>query len=444
MVEIAAFRGLRYNLDKVDRLEHVTAPPFDVISNDMSDSLYQASPYNVIRLILGKQEKEDTPKNNRYTRAAKLLNQWQKDGVLVRDSVPAIYAYYMDFDTEVAGRLTRATRKGFVARLKLSPYQEGEVLPHERTLHGPKEDRMKLITQCRANFSQVFCTFQEKDQTIYSLIDRAIESKEPWQFLDSQNVRHSMWPITDEYTIKQAAGIMSKRPAIIADGHHRYETCLNYFRYLEKKMPLLAGSARYTVSYFTEASDPGLVIFPYHRIIRRLPKSRFRGLAKKLSDYFIMEKSNSSPSGNGLERVKFTERLAELGRNQPAFGMVDVEKDESFLLALKPDCWSKGQQGAGTENPSLDVIILEELILKDILKIPAKALFEGKYVIYETDCRTAAERAASEEGQLVFLMNSIPVEQVINRALRHRVMPEKSTYFFPKLASGLVMNLLDD
>ncbi len=438
MVEIAAFRGMRYNLDRVGRLEHVTAPPFDVISPEMSERLYELSPYNVIRLILGKREPDDTPKNNRYTRAAALLSQWLKDDILARDKEPGIYAYYQDFDREVAGKITRATRKGFVARLRLSAYQESKVLPHERTLHGPKEDRLKLITQCRANFSQVFSIFQEKDQKIYELLDSRIESREPWQFLDENNVRHSMWPVTDQATISRITGIMNDLPIIIADGHHRYETCLNYYRYLDKKMPLLMGSAQYTVSYFTEASDPGLVIYPYHRIIRKLPRSRFRGLVKKLTEFFDIEKTLNSPMAGDDERVKFIEKLGELGRNKPSFGMVDMEKGDGYFLVLKRDRWK------AFENPSLDVIMLEELVLKDILRIPARALFEGKYVIYETDCHAAARCARTEDAQIVFFMNAIPVELVIDRALAHRVMPEKSTYFFPKLASGLVMNLLDD
>ncbi len=438
MVEIAPFRGLRYNLEKIERLEQVMAPPYDVINPEMRDSLYELSPYNVIRLILGKDEAKDGPRNNRYTRAAETFKTWQEQEILIRDKEPAIYAYYHEFDRKISGRIKRASRKGFVARLKLSSYQDGIVLPHERTLRGPKEDRLLLIRHCRANFSQAFCLFQEKKHTIYSIIDNEVQSQDPLQFLDQQGVRHSLWPITRQSVINRIIKLMKPKPVVIADGHHRYETGLNYLRHLEAKLPLLVGSAGYITTYFTEASDPGLVLHPYHRIIRNLPKSRFRGLAKKLAEFLNVEKSHDSPLAAGQFRARFMEKLAELGSNQPAFGMADLEKGEGYFLTLKHGSWS------GSESPSLDVIILEELILKEILRIPAKALFEAKHVIYETDYDQAVESAQADQAQMIFFMNPIPVQQVMERALSHRVMPEKSTYFYPKLASGLVMNLLDD
>jgi uncharacterized protein (DUF1015 family) len=438
MAEIAPFQGLRYNLEKIERLEQVTAPPYDVISPEMREALYDLSPYNVIRLILGKDEANDGPKNNRYTRAAEFLKTWQEQKILIRDTEPAIYGYYMDFDQKISGRIKRTSRKGFVARLKLSSYQDGMVLPHERTLRGPKEDRLLLLRHCRANFSQVFCLFQEKKHTIYSLLDHDIRLQNPVQFTDQQGVRHSLWPITRQPVINRIIKLMKPKPVIIADGHHRYETGLSYLRHLERKLPLLVGSAGYITAYFTQASDPGLILYPYHRIIRNLPKSRFRGLAKKLAEFLNVEKSHVSPLVPGRSRVSFMEELGELGRNQPAFGMTDMEKRESYYLTLKPEIWT------GPENPSLDVIVLEELILKDILRIPAKALFEEKYVSYETDYDHAVERAQADQAQMIFFLNPIPIKQVIDRALNHRVMPEKSTYFYPKLASGLVMNMLDD
>jgi uncharacterized protein (DUF1015 family) len=444
MVEIAAFRGLRYNLEKTGRLEEVTAPPFDVISPEMRDRFHELSPYNVIRLILGKDHPEDGPKNNRYTRAAEFLIQWQKDGILIRDTEPAIYAYYIDFDRKISGKIIRATRKGFVARLRLSPYQKGEIFPHERTLHGPKVDRMNLIKQCRANFSHVFCLSQGKGQDIYSTLDKEIESIDPCQFLDQNGVRHSMWPVTNKRTINQIAKVMKDRKAIIADGHHRYETCLNYLRYLEQKMPLLVGSAQYTIAYFTQDDDPGLLTFPYHRIIRKLPKNRFRGLLKKLEEYFDIQGTPEVNPASKNQRSRFMEKLEQIGQRKPAFGMMDIQKGEGYFLTLKPHQRKKRTHESAVNEATLDVIVLEELILKDILRIPARALFEGKYIVYETDYDQAFEWASTQQGQLIFLMNRIPVDKVIQRALACRVMPEKSTYFYPKLASGIVMNLLDD
>ena len=228
MADIRAFRAYRYDLGRVGTLSDVIAPPYDVIDAGLQQALYDRSPYNVIRLILNKERPTDTESDNRYTRAARCLRDWQDDDVLAQDSARVLYVYHQDF--EVEGR--RYTRRGFLARVRLEPFGAGRIYPHEETLSGPKADRLKLFHATAMNLSPVFGLYPDEDGAVQSQLDAAVGRALPLEATDHLGVVSRLWPVTDQHAVSAVTGLMGPKPVFIADGHHRYETGL---RYLEER-----------------------------------------------------------------------------------------------------------------------------------------------------------------------------------------------------------------
>src|SRR5947209_3237251 len=270
MADIRAFRAYRYDLGRVGALGDVIAPPYDVIDPALQQALYDRSPYNVVRLILNKEEPTDTEADNRYTRAAACLRDWQRDDVLVQDSARSLYVYHQEF--EVEGQ--RFTRRGFMARVRLEPFGQGKIYPHEGTMSGPKADRLKLFRATAMNLSQVFGLYPDEDGRVQGQLDRAVGRSLPLEATDHLGVVSRLWPVTDQKVVSAVTGLMGPKPVFIADGHHRYETAL---RYLEERR--LAGEVRdaeaapnFVLMMLVSMSDPGLVILPTHRLISGLPQ----------------------------------------------------------------------------------------------------------------------------------------------------------------------------
>jgi uncharacterized protein (DUF1015 family) len=390
---------------------------------------------------------DDNTKNNKYTRAAKLLERWTDDGVFKQDGVSAIYRYNISFDLKTPQGVVKKVRPGFVALLKIHEYSDGKVRPHERTLAGPKEDRLKLISHTRANLSQIFMLYPDEKGTV----DKALglspqDGVDVMSVDDDDGVTHTLWPITDEVAIEEAKKYLADCPVYIADGHHRYETSLAYHKHQINTHPLFANGCDYVMAYFTPMEDPGLVIFPYHRLIHNLPKRRLNGLQKRLSEYFEIEQVLLSPTEPGENRREFMSALSQRGMGKTMFGMVDGKTGQAYYLTLKPD--SKLTRECAIEADvvlaSMDVVILEDLILMQVLGMKHKDLLNEKYVSYETDYDRILDAVQNPPNQISFLLNPTPVEKVIEIADLMGVMPEKSTYFYPKLATGLVINSMDD
>ncbi len=441
---IKPFRGIRYDLEKAGDLSELIAPPYDVISPALQERLHNRSPYNIVRLTLGEDREKDDDQENKYFRSARLWRQWQDEGVLVRDGSPMIYRYMMTFSSKMPEGIVTHERPGFIALLRLFDYSERKVLPHERTLAGPKEDRFQLMLHTRAQFSPVFLIYPDEGGRIDAALGDKPLTDDAFACEDDAGVSHTLWPVSEPEAAEEVENHLFEQPLYIADGHHRYETALTMRKYLLKQSPLFAQGLDYVLAYFTPIEHPGLTIFPYHRIIHNLPKRRLSGLIKKLGEYFYVDRTLMSPLQHGEGRREFMTGLRERGKNATVFGMVDSTGQGTYLT-LKADFSALGDLHSEVEltEASLDVSVLERFVLKEILDIKDKDLTNEKHISYATDYDTVLNEVRTPPNQLALLLNSTPVESVIKISDLGGVMPEKSTYFFPKTATGLVMHNME-
>ncbi|MEK6235718.1 MAG: DUF1015 domain-containing protein, partial [Planctomycetales bacterium] len=282
MADIQAFNGIRYDLGHVGSLGDVIAPPYDVIDDAFQDALYKKHPANVVRLILNRSEPGDS-EDDRYRRAAKFYKDWRSQGLLFSEARSSLYVYHQEFD--YGGQ--SFCRRGFMARVRLEPFGEGKIYPHEETHSAAKADRLKLINSCRANMSQIFGLYPDSDNAVQNALDANVIDKTPLQATDHLGVVHRMWMADDPTIIAQAVSLMVEKPLFIADGHHRYETALNYRNELAAKGPLdPEHPANFVLMMMIGMGDPGLVVYPTHRLFRGLPEMDSDDLIAKLGDCF--------------------------------------------------------------------------------------------------------------------------------------------------------------
>ena len=289
MADLRAFRAFRYDLGRVGALADVVAPPYDVIDPGLQDALYARSPFNVIRLILNKEGPSDTDAENRYTRAARCVLDWQQQDILKQDSARALYLYHQEF--EVEGR--KYTRKGFLGRVRLEAFGEGRIYPHEETLPGPKADRLKLFQATAMNLSPVFGLYPDDDGAVQACLEETVRRAPPLEATDHLGVISRLWPVTDQHAVSLAVGLMGPKPVFIADGHHRYETGLRYLA-LQREAGLVRddeAAANFILMMLVSISDPGLIILPTHRLISGLPGLSADRLRTLLGSAFDVKKS---------------------------------------------------------------------------------------------------------------------------------------------------------
>jgi uncharacterized protein (DUF1015 family) len=433
MADIRAFRAYRYDLGRVGALSDVIAPPYDVIDPALQQALYERSPYNVIRLILNKEEPGDNETNNRYTRAAAFLRDWQRDDILVQDSARALYAYYQDF--EVEGQ--RYTRRGFLARVRLEPFGSGRIYPHEETLAGPKADRLRLFHATAMNLSPVFGLYPDPADEVMGVLDETVRRSLPLQATDHLGVVSRLWPVTDQHVVSMVTGQLSARPVFIADGHHRYETGL---RYLEERRA--AGEVRdaeapanFILMMLVSMSDPGLVILPTHRLVSGLGDVTAEQLASILGGHFQVERV-----GQGEQGARDTWELIEADGTQAVLGFGTVA-DGVWQTARLKDREVMGRL-AGEHSPAwreLAVSVLHVLVLDHLLREASGRKGECKYVHL---LKEVIDAVKGRQCQLAVLVPPARMQDVEQIAGNLEKMPPKSTYFYPKLLSGLVFNPL--
>lgn len=433
MADIRAFRAFRYDLGRVGTLADVIAPPYDVIDPGLQQTLYERSPHNVIRLILNKEEPSDTETNNRYTRAAGHLRDWQREGVLVQDSARALYVYHQEFDVE--GK--RHTRRGFMARARLEPFGQGKVFPHEETLAGPKADRLKLFRATGMNLSQIFGLYPDSDGTVQAQLDAAVGRALPLEAKDHLGVVSRLWPVTDQRIVSAVTGLMGPKPVFIADGHHRYETAL---RYLEERRA--AGEVRdaesapnFVLMMLVSMNDPGLLILPTHRLVSGLAgltAERLRGLLEK---HFQVE-----TVGSGEAAARATWEMIEADGTQQLLGFGTVA-DGIWQLARfqSPSLMAEWSPEHSPAWRDLAVAVLHIVVLGHLLPEGVTAKPECRYVHL---LREVIEDVNAKRCQLAVLVPPATMGHVEQIAGNLEKMPPKSTYFYPKLLSGLVFNSL--
>lgn len=434
MPEIQAFRGLRYDLGHVGRLSDVVAPPYDTIGPELQEQLYKRHPCNVVRLILNRQEPgDDDAENNRYTRAGRFLRNWLSEGVLFSEADPAVYVYHQEFS--YAG--VSYTRRGFMARLRISPFGEGQVFPHEETMPGPKIDRLMLTVVCRANLSQIFALYPDPAHEAQNLLEDAVAERTPVVATDHLGVVHRLWPVTDVGVIAALAGAVGPKPLFIADGHHRYETACNYRNQIYESGQLSKEHpANFVLTMCVAMEDPGLIVLPTHRLFRGLPEMTSRELAARLGDCFT-----TRPAGEGTPPAATLWEDLETRGDQGTLGLF-TKKDGRWLIAELTDAGrARLDEVAQDHTPEwreLGVSILHGLIVEDLLG--CSELPKPKYVHLVEEL---VEGLESGEYPLAALVMPATVDHVRTISLGGQRMPAKSTYFYPKLLSGLVINPLE-
>ncbi|MBU1706865.1 DUF1015 domain-containing protein [bacterium] len=427
MAHIAPFRAYRFNTSIVGDLTPVVTQPYDKIGPPLRDEYYARSPYNIARVIKSKEQEADSSTD--YPEAGQIFQKWLSDGVLRPDTEPGIYPYYQIFHVE--GR--EYTRKGFVALVEL---EEGQVRAHEKTLAGPKADRLRLLRQIEASDELIFMLFSDAKNQAVEIMDQVVAQSAPiMDVKDDFGETHRVWQIADSKIQKALTDLLADRELLIADGHHRFETAQNF-----KRLCLQQGWKPKGVETFTHRmmalfpmEDPGLVVLPTHRIIHSVKNFDGARFIQQLETWFHIEPC-STP-----EKL-YT--LMDKGQSDHVFGLRAIgTKEPYYLLRLKELSLMNNVVPTGLSDASkaLDVNILHTLILDKLLGIDAKALEAQTNVLYGRNRDKALARVGDGTVQATFLVNPTRVEQVRDVALQGERMPQKSTDFYPKLLTGLLM-----
>lgn len=433
MADIRAFRAFRYDLGRVGSLGDVIAPPYDVIDANLQQALYNKSPYNVIRLILNKETPADNDNDNRYTRAAQHLRDWQSEGVIKQDTARSLYVYHQEF--EVEGK--KFTRKGFMARVRLEPFGSGRIYPHEETMSGPKADRLKLFRSTGMNLSQIFGLFPDSEGLVQDQLDKAVGRALPLEATDHLGVVSRMWPVTDQHVVSQVTGAMGPKPIFIADGHHRYETAL---RYLDERRA--AGDVaddeaapNFVLMMLVGMSDPGLLILPTHRLISGLPDLTASQVKEILQPHFEV-----TPMGHGEAGARETWESIEMDGGQNVLGFGTVADGQWQMARFRaPRLMAELAPKHSAEWQELGVSILHEAFLGKLL--PERVACEPKCRFVHL-LKEVTDAVAAKECQVAALVPPATMDHVEQIAGNLEKMPPKSTYFYPKLLSGLLFNSL--
>ena len=442
MPDIAPLKGLLYNQKLIGNMDEVITPPFDVISPEEQEMYHKRHPYNMIRLILGQQQPGDNEENNWYARAAEALEAWQREGVLIRDSKLAFYDYEIRY--QESPDLLR-TRQGFLCLVKLHDWSHGSVLPHEQTYEATKSERLQLMLACNANLSQVFALYPDPTHLVKESLHQGREQVPVLDFTDSNGIHHRMWRVTRAEVIQKVVEHMRKKPLYIADGHHRYETALNYQKIMQQRHPERGerASFNYVFMYLADMHQEGLSILPTHRMFVQLPQFQMDSFLVRAADYFEVERFPFDEAGRSQTFRDFLTGLYSAG-DRHYIGVYESGAGQFVLLRLRDNV---GQESwlAQLEKPlqKLDVVVLTELVLKQLLKVDEKTLDDETRIKYRHDASKAVEEVDSGLFQVAFLLNNTKIEQLQEVANDGLFMPHKSTYFYPKVIDGSVLNLLD-
>jgi uncharacterized protein (DUF1015 family) len=449
MADVRPLPGIRY-APETD-LAAVVTPPYDVISPEAQARYYDRDPHNVIRLELGREERGDDELDNRYTRAALTFAEWRLNGVLLRDA-PALYVYEQRFFSPT-GRGERV-RRGLFARVRVEPWEAGVVLPHERTLAKPKDDRLKLTRATAATLSPIMALYDDPAAEVAAILTKVMRRKPEVAFADEAGEGHRLWPVRDAATIARVARLFRDRQLYIADGHHRYETALAYREELRETRRALSPDdpANFTLMALCPIEDNGLVVLPTHRIVRGVVAERLTLLPGELAGYFEMTPLGDHGGLGTLDPEQTLAALEQAGEGGQRVAFVMLTPDGAYLLrqtaggvaamdGLDP---ARGGNGVGSSVAwrRLDVAALHELALARALGINEEAVRGGEHVTYTRDAKVAIEavRTGENGAQLAFLLNPTPPTAIRDVARAGDRMPQKSTYFYPKLITGLLIN----
>ena len=429
MPDVQAFRGIRYDLGQVGALSEVVAPPYDVISPEFQDELYKKHPSNVIRLILNRDEPGDD-EQARYDRAAKFLRNWRREGVLMEEALPAIYVYHQVFEAD--GQTF--TRRGFMSRVRLEPFGEGKIYPHEETHAAAKADRLKLITRCQMNLSQIFGIYPDDENLAQERLEQAIVEVAPLEATDHLGVIHRMWPVTDLATLTEVATLMADKPMFIADGHHRYETACNHRAAqegIDSEHP-----ANFVLTMCVSMTDPGMIVLPTHRLFRGMPAMTSDELVAKIGDCF-----DTRVAGEGPDLATQLWENIEIDGDQGALALYTA-KDQRWVMAKLNDVGRAKMDEVAADRSEdwrgLGVSILHRLLVETLLG--QSQLPKPTYVHLVDEVIDELNGDDAGDYAMAALVMPATLEHIRLISEHGERMPAKSTYFYPKLLSGLVFN----
>jgi len=430
MADILPFRALRYDLQRVSASQVVTQP-YDKITPAMQERYYAASPYNLVRIILGHRD-PDQPSNNVYTRAAAYGRAWRAEGILRQDGTPSIYSYSQTFTAPSGAKFER---RGFIALGRVEDYSAKVVFRHERTLSKPKADRLDLLRATHAHYEQLFLLYEDAGE-----IDSLLTTQPPptIEVTDEYGVAHRVWQISDPTMIASVQEKMRDKKLVIADGHHRYETALSY-----RDECRAAGSARnpdapyeFVVMTFVNMNDPGLLVLPTHRVVHSLKSFSADDFQHSSRAYFEVEEIDPA-----LDAARATAILRDRGRSGTA--LLAVTSNRAFVLTSPKPAAQQFLAGLSPRQQALDVVQLHKCLLEGVLQLSEESIRNQQNLSYLREASEALDQVRKGAANIAFLMNPCPVSQVRDVAFAGEVMPQKSTDFYPKLMSGLTAYALD-
>ena len=411
---VIPFRGLRYDATQVDGLANVIAPPYDVIKPEERITLEARHPANIIRLILSQPHNDDTDEANQYTRAVTLMNQWIADGALVQDATPRYYIYDQSFNAPDGKNYTRRALIGLV---KLEPFENRVVLPHEKTHAGPKADRLNLMRECHANLSPIFLLYADPTGDIEQIMESFTDAHRPEiDCVETFGSTHQLWCLDDVERNNEIQHLFSSKPLLIADGHHRYETALAFQE--EMAHTGLSGYG-YMMVNLVRMESPGLAVLAIHRLLDNLKVNQIAHAIAKLPEMFEVHAVDT--------QADLMAKLGTLKGKSSAIGMYTADNNYRLLIPR------------ATIPEQLDVTLVQETLIKEMFQVETLA----DHINYTAYVDDAVAHVKGKTDSVALLMNPTPVEQVLEVAMAGSTMPQKSTYFFPKMATGFVLNLLN-
>ncbi len=433
MADIRPFRGLRYDLQQVSAAKVVTQP-YDKITPQMQEGYYAASPYNLVRIILGCREDSDNTVQNVYSRAADYAREWRRKGILQRDSAPSIYAYSQTFAAPTGGSFER---RSFIALGRVEDYAAKVVFRHEQTLAKPKADRLDLLRSTRAHYEQLFLLYEDSGG-IDSLLTGAAQGKPAIDVADEYGVAHRVWQISEPGVIASVQEKMRDKKLVIADGHHRYETALNYRNESRTKTPDAGPDAPYefVMMTFVNMNDPGLLILPTHRVVHSLSSFSLDEFLNTAREFFAVEEVDPT-----IDASRATTLLRE--RGQAGTALLAATPNRATLLHSPKASTSRFLGGFSAQQQALDVVQLHKVLLEGVLKLSEESIRNQQNLSYVREASEALDTVRGGRANIAFLMNPCRVQQVRDIAFAGEVMPQKSTDFYPKLLSGLTAYALD-
>ena len=441
MATISPFRGVVYNQAKAGSIRDLVCPPYDIISPAEQQDLYRKNPHNIVRLEFGLESPGDTENDNRYTRAADVLEEWLRSGVLHPGDRPAIYIYEMEYKLGSAVRKLR----GMICLVRIEDYDSGIIKPHETTLSGPKTDRLKLLKACKASFSQIFSLFSDPDNRIAGILKKTA-GRPDMEVTHQDGVLHRVWVLSDQKDIEFIVREMKDKPIFIADGHHRYDTALNYRNERRKAAGSYNGDEayNYVAMYLARLEDPGLTVLPAHRALFNLTDFNVTRFEDDLNRYFNIERIDFDKRSETADRRTVLETLEHRSDRAHVFGMRVKGEHSYYILTLR----NEADMDALVPDRSpayrrLDVSILHHLIIDKLLGIRMETHKLGLNIEYIKDAAEADKRVHDGIAEIVFFMNPTKVREVKDVASAGERMPQKATYFYPKLLTGLVIHMIE-